>query len=87
MSTRKPQIPKIAWDNKINGWVTVSLEVTPSGHVKNIKVLNASPRGVFEDEAVNAVSHWQYYTSPGETNLRLIQKIEFEWKDYPYNWE
>lgn len=87
MSTRKPQIPKVAWDNKINGWVMLSLEVTPSGHVENIQVVDASPRGVFEDEAVAAVSRWQYYTIPGETNLRLLQKIEFEWKNYPYNWE
>lgn len=86
VSTRQPQIPKIAWENKINGWVLVSLEVKPSGHTENIQVLDASPRGVFEDEAVAAVNRWLYETSEGE-NRRLLQKIEFEWKNYPYNWE
>lgn len=86
VSTRQPQIPKIAWENKINGWVLVSLEVKPSGRTENIQVVDASPRGVFEDEAVAAVNRWLYETSEGE-NRRLLQKIEFEWKNYPYNWE
>ncbi|GAA6135590.1 hypothetical protein NBRC116188_23800 [Oceaniserpentilla sp. 4NH20-0058] len=86
MTTRKPQIPKIAWENKINGWVTVSIEVTPSGFTENIQVIDASPRGVFEDEAVATVKHWRYQSQDGE-NRKLLQKIEFQWKDYPYNWE
>jgi TonB family protein len=86
ISTRQPQIPKIAWENKINGWVLVSLEVKPSGRTENIQVLDAYPRGVFEDEAVAAVSSWLYETYTG-SNRRLLQKIEFQWKYYPYNWE
>ncbi|MGR6870963.1 TonB family protein [Pseudomonas sp. HK3] len=86
ISTRQPHIPKIAWENKINGWVLVSLEVKPSGRTENIQVLDAYPRGVFEDEAVAAVSSWLYETYTG-SNRRLLQKIEFQWKYYPYNWE
>lgn len=86
ISTRQPQIPKIAWENKINGWVLVSLEVKPSGRTENIQVVDASPRGVFEDEAVAAVSSWLYESSKGG-NRRLLQNIEFQWKNYPYNWE
>jgi len=86
VATRKPQIPKIAWENKINGWVMVSIEVTPFGSTENIQIIDASPRGVFEDSAVEAVKRWRYEGFKG-SNRRLLQKIEFEWKDYPYNWE
>lgn len=86
VSTRKPLVPKIAWENRIDGWVLLSFEVTSEGKTENIQVLDSYPRGIFEDEAVAAANRWIYLPIEGP-NSRLSQKIEFQWKDYPYNWE
>ena len=87
-STRKPNIPELAWKNKRNGWVLVAFNVTPKGYVTNVRVLDASPKGLFEQTVVNAVSDWRFQFSgnkPIDTNLVLTQKIELFWKDYPLN--
>lgn len=85
ISTRQPQIPKVAWDNQINGWVLVSFTVTAKGLVKDIRILDAHPRGIFEEEAVATVKLWLFDAVPGP-NRHLSQKIEFDWQNYPYNW-
>ncbi len=85
VSTRMPQIPKVAWDNKINGWVLLSFTVTSKGLVKDIRILDASPRGVFEEYAVLAAKQWRY--AHIKSDRYVSQKIEFEWENYPYNWE
>lgn len=86
VGTRTPIIPKVAWDNKINGWVLLSFTVTSEGRVKDIRVLDASPKGVFEENAVLAASKWRYQGFIGYDRY-VSQKIEFEWKNYPYNWD
>ncbi len=85
VSTRMPQIPKVAWDNKINGWVLLSFTVTSKGLVKDIRILDASPRGVFEEYAVLAAKQWRY--AHIKSDRYVSQKIEFKWENYPYNWE
>ena len=87
-STRQPNIPELAWKNKLNGWVLVVFSITTDGHTENIKVLDASPRGIFEEDVVKAVKSWRY--AVGELkdyrgNMVLTQKIELFWKDYPQN--
>mgnify|MGYP000036743705 FL=1 len=85
VSTRMPQIPKVAWDNKINGWVLLSFTVTTAGLVTDIRILDASPRGVFEEYAVLAAKQWRY--AHMEQARYVSQKIEFFWENYPYNWD
>ena len=86
VGTRMPVIPKVAWDNKIDGWVLLSFTVTSEGRVKDIRVLDASPKGVFEENAVLAATKWRYQGFIGYDRY-VSQKIEFEWKNYPYNWD
>lgn len=86
VSTRMPIIPKVAWDNKVNGWVLLAFTVTSEGRVKDIRILDASPKGVFEENAVRAATDWRYQGFVGYDRY-VSQKIEFEWKNYPYNWE
>lgn len=86
VGTRMPNIPKVAWDNKINGWVLLAFTVTGKGQVKDIRILDASPKGVFEEQAVLSVSKWRYRGFIGHDRY-VSQKIEFEWKNYPYNWD
>ncbi len=84
----QPNIPEIAWVNRINGWVEVSFVVDEKGKVGQVLVLDADPKGVFEEEVIAAVRLWGYplYMHEGKAvSIRLIQKIELFWKDYPSN--
>lgn len=88
ISTRQPNVPEIAWKNKINGWVLVAFTVNARGFVENVRVLDAQPRGVFEDNVVASVKNWVY--SPADfggrkVKAQLTQKIELFYKDYPNN--
>jgi len=87
-ATRQPNIPEIAWKNKINGWVLVAFTVNAKGFVENVRVLDAQPRGVFEENVIASVKHWVY--SPSEfggkkVKAQLTQRIELFYKDYPNN--
>lgn len=84
ISTATPYVPKIAWDNKISGWVLLAFEVKPDGTIGKVRVMDASPRGVFEPYAVDALKGWRYTPFNGSSKF-LSQKIEFNWQDYPNN--
>lgn len=84
-TTQQPRIPELAWKNKTSGWVLVVFNVDRRGATKNIRVLDANPRGIFEESVVKAVGSWRYSVS-GIKNYRgdmvLTQRIELNWKDY-----
>jgi len=87
-NTRRPNVPEVAWQNKIDGWVLVAFSVTPQGRTRNIRVLDASPRGVFEEQVVAAVGDWYYrvsFSSKTKGEVLLTQKVEVLWKNYPQN--
>ncbi len=42
------------------GWVRMSFDITESGTTDNIKILDSSPSGKFDNEAVKALSKWKY---------------------------
>ena len=87
-TTRRPNIPELAWENKINGWVLVVFTVSVSGQTSNIRILDANPKGIFEEEVQKAISLWRYNVSAieGYTGDRLLtQKVMLDWKNYPEN--
>ena len=87
-TTRKPNVPELAWKNKVNGWVLVAFNVMPDGDTRNVRVLDASPRGVFEEKVIAAVSDWKYsvrFRGEVEGDIVMTQKIEVKWKDFPMN--
>lgn len=87
-NTRKPNVPDVAWQNKISGWVLVAFTVTPDGRTRDVRVLDARPRGVFEEKVIAAVEDWQYtlsFSSRDRSNLVLTQRVEVRWQDYPRN--
>lgn len=84
IATRRPNIPKVAYDNQVNGWVLLAFTVANNGRVKNIRVMDAEPRGIFEANAVAAVKSWIYTPFKGEER-HISQRIEFEWTMYSYN--
>lgn len=87
-NTRKPNVPEVAWQNKISGWVLVAFTITPDGRTRDVRVLDARPRGVFEEKVIAAVEDWQYSVSfrgRERSNLVLTQRVEVRWQDYPRN--
>lgn len=42
------------------GWVRMSFDITESGATDNIKILDSSPLGKFDNEAIKALSKWKY---------------------------
>ena len=86
--TRRPNVPEVAWQNKINGWVLVAFSVTPEGRTRGVRVLDASPRGVFEEKVVAAVADWTYrisFSGKASGDVVLTQKVEVLWKNFPQN--
>ncbi len=87
-NTRRPNVPEVAWQNRISGWVLVAFNVTPEGRTRNIRVLDARPRGVFEEKVIAAVEDWQYTLSFKRRfsgDVILTQRVEVNWQDYPNN--
>lgn len=87
-TTRRPNIPKLAWDNKLNGWVLVAFTVDKSGYTRNIRMLDANPKGIFEEEVKRAVGLWRYDVSSIKGysgDMILTQKISLYWQNFPEN--
>lgn len=88
IGTRMPNVPELAWKNKINGWVLVAFNVQKDGRTRNIRVLDANPRGIFEEKVIAAVEDWMYsvqYFGDLKGDIVLTQKVEVEWRNYPNN--
>lgn len=87
-NTRRPNVPDVAWENKISGWVLVAFTVTPKGETRDVRVLDAKPRGVYEEKVIAAVEDWQYsvnFAGKSSANLVLTQRVDVRWQDYPNN--
>ncbi len=55
-----PQYPATAQAQRIAGSVTLEFTVDSSGETRDVHVIEATPPGVFDQAAVNAVKHWRY---------------------------
>jgi protein TonB len=57
---REPVYPVEALRNGTKGWVELEFTVTPNGSVRDIEVVAAEPRGVFDSAASEAVAGWRF---------------------------
>ncbi len=76
--------PQRALRQKIEGFVTARLQITPEGTVESVDIIEAQPRGVFEREAIRAL--YRYKFKPKMENGRPVaqtatQTIEFKLGD------
>jgi len=55
-----PDYPATALAQRIAGSVTLEYTVDTSGETRDIHVVEATPPGVFDQAAINAVKHWRY---------------------------
>ena len=55
-----PDYPVAALTQRLAGSVTLEFTVNTSGEPRDIHVVEATPPGVFDQAAINAVRHWRY---------------------------
>jgi protein TonB len=55
-----PEYPRRAQQRGIEGWVQVEFTITAAGTVRDPTVIDADPKGLFEDAAVKAIGRWKY---------------------------
>ncbi len=79
-----PSYPMRARRLGIEGWVNVEFIVTREGRVRDIKVVEAEPKGVFESSVTQSVS--QYRFKPGTVDgntveVRVVTTIRFKMEE------
>lgn len=84
LSTARPQMPEWACKQKIKGWVEVVFVVMPNGRVRDVKIVDADPRGVYEAAAVESVSNWIYASYPKAREVK--QRVQMDPDDCAYNY-
>lgn len=92
VASARPRYPRSAATRGIEGWVELLFVVTGGGRVENVRVLDASPRGVFEDAAVDAMRNWVYaphYVGGRAVAREGTQLIRFRLEDIheDYLWD
>ena len=60
LSRQPPEYPYKAARHGIEGWVRVAFDVTATGNVENVEVIESDPPGVFEIAASRAVLRWRF---------------------------
>jgi protein TonB len=55
-----PDYPPRALSRGLEGWVKVQFTITPTGTVKDPKVVDAMPKEMFDDAALKAIARWRY---------------------------
>jgi len=81
LSRIPPRYPYRAERKKIEGWVKVSFVITEQGNVRDAVVLDASPEGVFDKAALQAILKWRFkprITDGKPVSVRADQVINFQ---------
>lgn len=80
LSNSKPNYPRYARENRVEGTVTVSFILDTKGNVQDPKVIKSDPVNVFESSALTAVRKWKFTPAKknGElVNVRMIVAVNF----------
>lgn len=56
----EPTYPASAISENQEGYVVMEFDITETGTTANIKVIDSSPKGVFDDSAMTALKEWHY---------------------------
>ena len=76
-----PEFPSKALSQRVNGAVTVEYTVDTNGDPRDVRVIEATPPGVFDKAAVTAVKRWHYdpvIANGGPVEVPVRTSIRFE---------
>ena len=63
---------------RIEGWVVIDFEVSPSGGIVDPVIVSSEPPFVFEGAALSAVRHWVYEPSASSQTRRARVRVDFD---------
>jgi protein TonB len=75
VSTPQPQYPIEALRSGTTGKVTASFTVNPDGHVSNVRIVKANPRGVFDRAVQDTVGRWRF--EPMDASQEVTRTFTF----------
>jgi TonB family protein len=76
-----PEYPANALEQHISGSVTLTYTVDIRGETRDIQVIEATPTGVFDEAAINAVKHWRYapmIVNGAAVEVPVTTRVRFE---------
>lgn len=68
-----PDYPQRALSRGLEGWVQVQFTISETGAVIDPVVVDSSPKGIFDDAAIKAVSRWRY--NPKIEGAVAVQRV------------
>jgi TonB family protein len=76
----RPDYPQTALTTGAEGWVNVSMSVTPAGNVLDPRVVESSSGTTFDRAALSAVSKWKYEPFASADPRPVTVRVEFKMK-------
>lgn len=79
----KPKYPKAALVSGTEGWVMMQIDITETGEVENVRVVDGEQRNLFQSEARRAVSQWKYrpfVDGSGKTLRKVAHQVRVDFK-------
>ncbi|MDC9620249.1 TonB system transport protein TonB [Xenorhabdus sp. XENO-7] len=73
LSRSVPVYPSRAWQLGTEGMVKVKYDIDEDGRVKNIEIIAADPKNVFEREVKQAMRKWRYEKAPATGYVTTIE--------------
>jgi protein TonB len=71
-----PAYPRKALRDNLEGWVEARLTIAPDGTVKEVSIAKSTPRGVFDESAVAALSQFKFKGN-GTTWIGIVE-VDFK---------
>jgi TonB family protein len=69
--------PQDALLSGATGKVDLDFRITADGHVRDVRVLHATPAGVFDQAAIAALRQWRFAATGMETDTRYTRSFAF----------
>jgi TonB family protein len=77
----EPKYPVEAARNNVEGAVLLKFDINADGKTENIKVVNAKPAYVFDQEAITALSQWTYKVKNNQASRDYLVQLDFRMDD------
>ncbi|TGY87628.1 energy transducer TonB [Marinicauda algicola] len=70
-----PEYPRGAERRELEGYVTVRYNITDTGEIADVEVVEQTPEGVFDRAVLRALESWRY--APGVTATGIEKRFDF----------